>query len=225
MLYTAIGDGGGGGDPLRNAQNLGTLLGKLIRIDPRHHAAGRGYSIPRGNPYRAPGGARGEIYGYGLRNPFRFSFDRRTGNLALTDVGQDAVEEVNFLRRRRGRKTVRPGVNFGWSFFEGRSRYRAGDPRGRVLFPALQEFHSAGNCSIIGGYVVRDPRLVGVRGRYVYGDLCNAPLRRALLRHPRARGKRTLGPAVGMLDSFGQDGRGRIYAVSLEGAIFRLISF
>jgi len=221
MLYAAIGDGGGGGDPFNNAQNLGTLLGKLIRIDPRP-TRGRRYRIPRGNPFRSPGGARGEIYGYGLRNPYRFSFDRRTGNLALSDVGQSEVEEVNFLRRRRGRRTVRPGVNFGWSFFEGRRRFKSGSPRGRVLFPALQQFQPD-FCSIIGGYVVRDPQLVGLRGRYVYGDLCNPRLHRALLRHPRARGKRRTALRVSQLVSFGEDGRGRVYAMSLDGPVYRLV--
>ncbi len=222
MLYAAIGDGGGGGDPFNNAQNLGTLLGKLIRIDPRP-TRGRRYRIPRGNPFRSPGGARGEIYGYGLRNPYRFSFDRRTGNLALSDVGQSEVEEVNFVRRFRGRSAPRAGVNFGWSVFEGRRRFKSGTARNH-LRPALQRFHGRdGVCSITGGYVVRDRKLIGLRGRYIYGDLCVSRLRHARLRHPSARGDRASGLRVASLVSFGEDAFGRVYAVSLDGPVYRRV--
>jgi glucose/arabinose dehydrogenase len=222
MLYAAIGDGGGGGDPFNNAQNLGTLLGKLIRIDPLP-TRGRRYRIPRGNPFRSPGGARGEIYGYGLRNPYRFSFDRRTGNLALSDVGQSEVEEVSFVRRFRGRSAPRAGVNFGWSVFEGRRRFKSGTARNH-LRPALQRFHRRdGVCSITGGYVVRDRKLIGLRGRYIYGDLCVSRLRHARLRHPSARGDRASGLRVASLVSFGEDAFGRVYAVSLDGPVYRLV--
>ena len=223
MLYTGFGDGGGGGDPDRAAQNRGVLPGKLLRIDPRHRQAGRGYAIPKDNPFAGRRGIRGEIYAYGLRNPFRFSFDRLKGSLTVGDVGQDAVEEVDFVRNRRGRgRAPRGGYNFGWSVFEGRSRFRAGSAPGHVP-PVVQHLHSGGYCSVIGGYVIRD-RSLGRRfyGKYVYGDLCNPRLRLAALRPGRASADRTLGPRVSQLDSFGEDGVGHVYALSLSGPVYRL---
>ena len=217
-LYIGFGDGGGGGDPDRNAQDLSTLLGKLLRISPR---PGGGYSIPRDNPFRDRPDARGEIFAYGLRNPYRFSFDRRTDDLTLTDVGQDAVEEVNFLAADRRLRRPRGGVNFGWNAFEGRQRYSSSSAPGH-LPPVLERLHTQGACSITGGYVIRDRSLGSLRGAYVYGDLCDSRLRVARLRSGRARGDRPLGPRVPTLVSFGEDGRGRVYATSLDGGVFRL---
>jgi glucose/arabinose dehydrogenase len=220
MLYAAFGDGGGGGDPDRNAQSLRRLLGKMLRIDPR---PGGGYRIPRGNPFVRRAGARDEIYAYGFRNPWRFSFDRRRGHLAIGDVGESAVEEIDFVRNRPGgRRAPRGGYNFGWSVFEGRRRFRSGRARGHVR-PVIQRGHGAGYCSIIGGYVIRDRSLGrGLYGRYLYGDLCRSSLRIARLRSGRVRRDRALGPRVRSLVSFGEDARGRIYAVSLGGAVYRL---
>jgi glucose/arabinose dehydrogenase len=123
MLYAGFGDGGGSGDPDRNAQNLGALLGKLVRIDPR---PGGGYRVARDNPFRGRSGARGEVFAYGLRNPYRFSFDRATGDLAIGDVGESEVEEIDFLPAARGARRPRGGANFGWSVFEGSHRFRSG---------------------------------------------------------------------------------------------------
>jgi glucose/arabinose dehydrogenase len=219
MLYAGFGDGGGGGDPDENAQNLGRMLGKLIRIDPR--AVG-GYSIPGSNPFVHRRGALKEIYAYGLRNPYRFSFDRRRGSLVIGDVGQDAVEEVDFIPGRSGGRQPRGGYNFGWDVFEGRSNYESGSAPGHI-WPVITETHDDGWCSIIGGYVIRDPSLRGTRyeGRYVYGDLCHTELRIAHLKRPRAPNRGT-GLNVSNLDSFGQDARGRVYAVSIEGPIYRI---
>lgn len=218
MLYAGFGDGGGAGDPDENAQDLSTLLGKLIRIDPR---LGGGYRIPRDNPFVARSGARGEIFAYGLRNPYRFSFDRRTGDLALSDVGQSAVEEVNFLRRARGRLRPRGGANLGWDVFEGSRDFEPGSAPGHVP-PVVERLHSDGACSITGGYVIRDRALGRLRGAYVYGDLCDSRLRIARLRPGGATGQRALGPQVPQLVSFGEDGRGRVYAISLAGRVLRL---
>ena len=216
MLYAGTGDGGGGGDPLGNGQNLGSLLGKLLRIDPRP-AGGRPYRIPAGNPFAGRGGARAEIYAYGLRNPYRFSFDRRTGALTVADQGQDRLEEVNFLRRGRG-----GGANFGWNRFEGRSRFASGPAPGHVP-PVLQRPHSQGYCSITGGYVVRDRALGSLYGRYVYSDLCTGVLRSSRLSPRRARDDRPLGGLkVSSPVSFGEDGRGRVYVTSIEGRVYRL---
>jgi glucose/arabinose dehydrogenase len=220
MLYMGFGDGGSEGDPHRNGQNRGRLLGKLLRLDP---LAGGGYRIPRSNPFVGRSG-RDEIYAYGLRNPWRFSFDRRHGHLTIGDVGQDEIEEIDFVRNRRGPgHAPRGGYNFGWSVFEGRHRFRPGRAPGHVP-PVLQHSHAGGYCGIIGGYVVRD-RGLGRRlyGRYVYGDLCRAGLRVARLRPRRATGDRSLGVRVSELVSFGEDARGRLYAVSLRGPVYRIV--
>jgi hypothetical protein len=221
MLYMGFGDGGGGDDPDDNAQNLGKLLGKLLRIDPK---PGGGYQVPRDNPFVGRPGARSEIFAYGLRNPYRFSFDRRTGDLALADVGQDAVEEVDFLKASRRSRRPRGGVNFGWDGFEGRGRNPNGSEPSSAghVPPVLQRTHGQGFCSIIGGYVIRDRSLGSLYGAYVYGDLCDSKLRVARLLPGGARGDRALGPRVSNLVSFGEDAAGRVYALSLDGGVFRL---
>jgi glucose/arabinose dehydrogenase len=218
MLYAGFGDGGGGGDPDRNAQDLGELLGKIVRIDPR---PGGGYRVPRDNPFRGRAGARGEIFAYGVRNPYRFSFDRATGDLTIGDVGESAVEEIDFLPAVPGSRRPRGGANLGWSVFEGGRRFRSGRAPGHVR-PAIERTHDRGSCSIAGGYVIRDRGMGALRGSYVYGDLCDPALRIARLRAGGASGDRALGPRVGQLVSFGEDARGRVYAVSLEGGVFRL---
>lgn len=217
-LYVAFGDGGGSGDPDENAQDLsGNLLGKMIRIVPR---ANGGYSVPRDNPF-VGGTGRDEIFAYGLRNPYRFSFDRATGDLSIGDVGQEEVEEIDYLPvAARGRRP-RGGVNFGWDVFEGRRTYEEGSAPGH-LPPVLQRLRSTGSCSIIGGYVIRDPSLGSLRGAYVYGDLCDSRLRVGRLRPGTAENDRALGPKVSSLVSFGEDGRGRVHAVSLNGGVFKL---
>ena len=220
LLYIATGDGGGANDrhgPRGNAQDLGSLLGKILRIDPRP-AGGAPYRVPPSNPFAGRAGLRGEIYSYGLRNPWRFSFDRATGDLAIGDVGQNVVEEVNYVRRGRGR-----GANFGWRPLEGRRRNVRGEEAPGAVPPVLQKSHAAGWCSITGGYVVRDPGLRALRGRYVYGDFCRGQVRVATLRRAGARRDRALGvPRIGSLSSFGEDARGRIYVVSLGGPVYRL---
>ena len=216
-LYAGIGDGGGAGDPHRHGQSLGTLLAKLLRIDPRAPSGGRPYGV-KGNPFVSRGGARPEIWAYGLRNPWRFSFDRKTGDLVIADVGQDTEEEIDFARRGAGR-----GANYGWNVFEGRRRFSSGSAPGAVR-PRVVHDHSAGYCSITGGYVVRDRALGTLYGRYVYGDLCKSALRSVKLgRRKGASGDRKLGVSVRDLVSFGEDARGRLYAVSLDGGVFRLV--
>jgi glucose/arabinose dehydrogenase len=211
-LYAGIGDGGSAGDPHNHGQSLNTRLAKLLRIDPRH---GGRYSV-KGNPFVGRSGAKKEIWAYGLRNPWRFSFDRATGDLVIGDVGQDAVEEIDFARRGTGR-----GANYGWNVFEGTSRFRGGSAPGAVR-PRVTHTHSDGYCSITGGYVVRDKSL-SLNGRYVYGDLCHAELRSVKLgRSGGASGDRGIGLSVQNLVSFGEDARGRVYAVSLAGPVYRL---
>jgi glucose/arabinose dehydrogenase len=222
LLYIGLGDGGGGNDQhgsRGNAQNLGSLFGKILRIDP-HASGGRPYTVPPSNPFVGRAGARGEVYSYGLRNPWRFSFDRATGALSIGDVGQNAVEEVDAVRRGGGR-----GANFGWRPWEGRRRLFDESAPG-AIFPVIQKTHDAGWCSVTGGYVVRDPGVPALRGRYVYGDFCQGVLRSARLRPGGARGDRAIAgvPNVDQLSSFGEDARGRVYVVSLSGPVYRLAS-
>ncbi len=224
LLYLGTGDGGSGGDPPNNAQNRDSLLGKLLRIDPRP-SGGRPYSIPAGNPIAGRRG-RGEIYSYGLRNPFRFSFDTATDGrprIAIADVGQDRFEELDYATVAAAR-----GANFGWDAFEGVSRYRdenSGTPDpGGTTKPIFAYPHSrAGSCSIIGGYVVRDRRLPTLAGRYVYADLCEGQLRSLIPHLHRAAHDRRLGLSVSTPSSFGEDTHGHIYVASLDGPVYRLV--
>ena len=217
LLYLATGDGGNFEEPSANAQRKGNLLGKLLRIDPTPKRRGgkRGYGIPGSNPLVGKAG-RGEIYARGLRNPFRFSFDR--GRVLIGDVGQDRREEVDVETVRSAR-----GANFGWNVYEGTKRFSKGDI-GRHAKPAFQYAHKGGACSIVGGYVVRDPKLTRLRGRYVYGDYCSGELRSLRVNGTRAGGDRSLGlgPRPGIV-SFGLDARARLHVIELEsGRISRL---
>jgi len=217
-LYVGFGDGGGSYDRhgrIGNGQDLGTWLGKILRIDPRPRG-GRPYSVPSDNPFVGRAGARPEIYWWGLRNPWRFSFDRRTGDVAIADVGQDRVEEVDFLRRGTG-----AGANFGWRAWEGTERVDDGVKARAPVFPVLEYTHAGGNCSITGGYVVRDPRIPALRGRYLYADFCAGRLLSARLALPRARDRRPLGRSVPGPTSFGEDLAGRVYVVSQSGPVYR----
>jgi glucose/arabinose dehydrogenase len=226
LLYFGTGDGGSGGDPPNNAQNKDVLLGKLLRINPRP-SAGKPYSVPANNPFVGRPG-RDEIYSYGLRNPFRFSFDTSSAKqprIAIGDVGQNQFEEVDYTT-----VTAAAGANFGWDAREGFSKYEdensgTSDPGGTVK-PIFAYSHSrgGGSCSIIGGYVVRDPRLRGLRGRYVYADLCEGQLRSLVPHLKRASGDRKLGLHVETPSSFGEDDQQRLYVASLEGPVYRFVS-
>jgi glucose/arabinose dehydrogenase len=215
LLYAGVGDGGSEGDPSRNGQKLSTDLAKILRIDP-HAGGGRPFQVPADNPFAGRAGARPEIWAYGLRNPWRFSFDRKTGALVIGDVGQDTQEEVDFAARGTSR-----GANYGWSVFEGTRHYNAGSAPG-ARRPAFVRTHSAGWCAITGGYVVRDRSLRGVYGHYVYGDLCKSGLRSVVLGAGAAHGDRALGVSVAQLVSFGEDAAGHVYAVSLNGPVYRI---
>jgi glucose/arabinose dehydrogenase len=219
-LYIGIGDGGGAGDQhgaRGNGQNLGTLLGKILRIDPKASGS-RPYTIPADNPFVKRAGAKGEIYSFGLRNPWRFSFDRSTGDLTIGDVGQDKIEEIDFVREGKGR-----GANFGWRPFEGNDRFAPGEGAAGAIRPVITERHSDGNCSITGGVVIRDPKLPAWRGRYVFGDFCRGVIQTAVLSSGRARSLTDRKLKVSQLSSFGEDARGRVYATSLDGPVYRFV--
>jgi len=224
LLYFGTGDGGSGGDPPNNAQNKEVLLGKLLRIDPRP-AGGRPYSVPGSNPFVGKPG-RDEIYSYGLRNPFRFSFDTvsaKQPRIAIGDVGQNQIEELDYTT-----VAAASGANFGWDAFEGFAPYRdensgTADPGGTTR-PIFAYPHSrGGSCSVIGGYVVRDRSLRSLYRRYVYTDLCEGQLRSLVPHLKRAGGDRRLGLAVESPTSFGEDDAHHLYVASLSGPVFRLV--
>jgi glucose/arabinose dehydrogenase len=199
LLYVGMGDGGSAGDPGNRAQNLATRLGKLLRTDPS----------------TAP--SRWSIAGYGLRNPWRFSFDRRTGALWIGDVGQGAREEID--RRTRAQLTRR--WNYGWPVFEGTQRFKnASLNRNAPLVEPVHEYgHEAGRCSVTGGYVYRGSAVPAARGRYFFGDFCTGEV--WSLRGAEARKEPFRVPS---LSSFGEDGNGELYLTSLEGSVYRLTS-
>ncbi|HJQ24715.1 MAG TPA: PQQ-dependent sugar dehydrogenase [Blastocatellia bacterium] len=209
-LYIGMGDGGSGNDPGNRAQNLNELLGKILRIDVDHTSGSQGYSAPVDNPFFGSTAGRDEIYAYGLRNPWRFSFDRATGELYVADVGQSAREEVDIVRR---------GRNYGWRIFEG--TLCSGNDAALCAVvqaePPIAEYgHSNGRCSITGGYVYRGTRGSLPAGAYVYGDYCSGEI--FLL-----QGSQTtlLEDTALHITSFGEDEAGEVYVVAQEGTIYR----
>jgi len=217
MLLIGVGDGGGANDPGNRAQDLGALQGKILRIDP-HPAGGRPYGIPKDNPFTNRPTARPEVWAYGLRNPWRFSFDPATGDLYVGDVGQDAVEEVDAVPPER-----QAGANYGWRVFEGRRRHteeRISSPD-RVVTPVHTFGHDSGHCSVTGGFVYHGS-VAALRDRYVFGEYCTGDLwsfpagtadRPAVTRLPFRGGRTT---------SFGVDAAGELYVCSAGGEVWRI---
>jgi glucose/arabinose dehydrogenase len=214
-LYVGLGDGGSGGDPLGNGQSLSTLLGKILRISPTPEAS-RPYAIPPDNPFVGTDGARPQIWAYGLRNPWRFSFDRQTGDLWIGDVGQSAWEEVD--RQPAGSNG---GENYGWNVMEGDHPYAGGSSAGMTA-PVYEYPHVNGRCSITGGYVYRGSAIPDLFGWYVFADFCVGRLE-AIRLHDGDLQHVFLGPTLPNLSSFGQDGAGELYALSLSGEVDRLV--
>jgi glucose/arabinose dehydrogenase len=213
MLWIGLGDGGSSGDPGNRAQDLGTLLGKMLRIDPRP-SGGLPYTIPADNPFVGRAGARGEIWSYGLRNPWRYSFDRGTGDLWIGDVGQGDWEEIDLARA--GSKG---GENWGWPHEEGAHRYE-----GRTPFPGavrpVHEYSLQGDaCAVTGGFVYRGKRLPSLVGQYVFADACIGELRALVPPDWRVR---SLDLRAGFVASFAEDLDGELYVLSLDGPVYRL---
>lgn len=220
-LYISTGDGGNGDDePQDQARKKTTLLGKILRIIPRPRP-GKPHGIPAGNPFAdGPGGNRDEIYSYGLRNPWRFSFDRISGRrarLVIADVGQSQREEVDYVTRSGAR-----GANFGWPEFEGTLDHDLSRPGTDPPVGPIHEYTHADGCAITGGYVVRDARLGTLYRRYLYGDYCAGQLRSLVPHLNGATRDRALGPTVSHLSSFGEDRAGHLYAASHYGPVYRL---
>jgi glucose/arabinose dehydrogenase len=218
LLYVGTGDGGCVDDCHDNARHLNVLLGKILRINPakRRH---RAYTVPSTNPYVGRRG-RDEIYSYGLRNPWRFSFNSANGNLAIGDVGQNRVEEIDYTTRNGAK-----GANFGWPQWEGdliNDPSRPGpDPPRKPIFTYTHSARSA--CAVIGGYVVHARDLGSLRGRYLYTDLCNGDIRSLVPRVSGASGDADTGLAVSSPTSFGEGVGGRIYIASLDGPVYHLV--
>ena len=215
FLYIAMGDGGSGGDPLKNGQNLGALLGKLLRIDvesdPGH------VRIPGTNPFVNTAGARGEIWAYGLRNPWRFSFDRATADLWIADVGQDTYEEVDFQQA-----SSRGGENYGWNLMEGLHCYLPGCVQQGLTLPIVEYTHDGGNCSVTGGFVYRGRLSPGMRGIYLYGDYCSGRIW-GIERQVGGWSNRVLLSSGFLIPTFGEDEGGEVYVANAgDGAIYRI---
>jgi len=215
FLYVALGDGGSGNDPQGNGQNLNTLLGKLLRIDVSGET---GYKVPADNPFVGRQGARGEIWAYGLRNPWRFSFDKATGDLWLADVGQNSREEVDIITK---------GGNYGWSIMEGIECRGGGNCSRDGLLPPVVDYSSTGaDCSITGGFVYRGSQVGGLQGAYVYGDYCSGKIW-ALRTEGFVRSEnRQIGTAGFSISSFAQGGDGEIYVLQHTengGGIYQLV--
>jgi glucose/arabinose dehydrogenase len=197
-LYVGLGDGGGQGDPDGNAQNPGVLLGKIVRIDVR---------VPR---------PRAEVWALGLRNPWRFSFDRESGDVWIGDVGGSVLEEIN--RSPAGAK----GVNYGWDRMEGTHRTGEGPPPDGHVPPVHEYARQAGNCAVTGGYVYRGRAIAGLRGFYLFGDFCRGEVH--ALRADRPGDATPLGLHVPSLASFGEDGEGELYVLSLQGDVSKVVA-
>lgn len=214
MLYVSIGDGGGGGDPFETGQDLTTPLGALLRLDPTGDAA----VAPPDNPFVGRSGAAEEIVAYGLRNPYRFSFDEVGGHVWIADVGQNTREEIN-----RVAIDDLPGANFGWNLMEGTLEFAGPEPDDHV--PPVYEYDTGGaeGCSVTGGYVYRGEAVPELTGVYLYADFCNGEIRGLLV---DAAGEVTeqagLGIDGGQVVGFARDGDGEVYVLDLGGRLLRI---
>ncbi|MGK2948326.1 MAG: PQQ-dependent sugar dehydrogenase [Acidimicrobiales bacterium] len=220
-LYVGLGDGGSGGDPAGNGQDPSTLLGSILRIDPEQpDLEGPPYAIPAGNPFDGEDG-RAEIWLYGVRNPWRFSFDHSTGDLWVADVGQNAFEEINRLSADGGFDAGR-GANLGWNEMEATHPFDGGEnPDGAVL--PIFEYGRDDGCSVTGGYVYRGEEIPGLVGTYLYADLCVPGLRGLQLDSGTVIDTRTWDLPVEQAYSFGQDDDGELYVLLGSGPVLKLI--
>lgn len=221
-LFIGMGDGGGAGDPGNRARNIDSLLGKMLRIDVNGTSGSRQYRIPASNPYVGRAGAD-EIYSRGLRNPWRWSFDRKTADLWIGDVGQGRYEEIDRSTTTTGRGK---GADYGWKVMEGRACYSPASgcsTAGKVL-PVVAYNHSAGDCSVIGGYVYRGTVQTSLIGRYLFGDFCTGRIWSisAGARAPAPRGL-FLDTSL-MLTSFGEGEDGELYVTATDGSVRHIVA-
>ena len=212
-LYIGMGDGGSGGDPQRNAQNINTMLGKMLRIDVVGKDA---YTIPGDNPF-AMGGGRQEIWALGLRNPWRYSFDRLNGDLFIADVGQNQWEEVNYVPAGSP-----PGLNFGWHYREGTHAFAGTIPAGLELVDPVYEYGRADGCSVTGGFVYRGELLPEFYGIYLFGDYCTGSVWGLLGAADGQWRVERLFQLNANISSFGEDAEGELYLLDHRGGLYRL---
>jgi glucose/arabinose dehydrogenase len=206
MLYAALGDGGGAGDPLGNGQNFNSLLGGMIRIDVDH---GDPYAIPADNPFVGQAGRRAELWAKGLRNPWRYAFDNSTGLLYIADVGQGEREEVDVVDAGSG------GLNYGWNITEGTTCYNASSCNKTGLTdPVFDYTHDAGACSITGGYVYRGTAIDGLQGHYLYSDYCAGFLKSFRYSNGTVLDQKDWGITAQSVTSFGRDIDGELYLLA-----------
>lgn len=216
FLYVGMGDGGSGGDPGNRAQNLLDPLGKLLRID----VDAEPYATPPSNPYAHRDDARPEIWASGLRNPWRFSFDRATGDLWLADVGQGEWEEINFQPA-----ASIGGENYGWRLMEGTHCFNPATAcnDGTLTLPVIEYGHTEGACSVTGGYVYRGARSPRLAGTYLYADFCNGRIFGATRGESGSVATRMLFDAPFLIATFGEDSRGEVYVADFSnGVLYRL---
>jgi glucose/arabinose dehydrogenase len=213
MLYFGLGDGGSGGDPLGNGQNLQTLLGKMLRIDVDHTAGTKPYAIPADNPFASGGGLQ-EIWAYGFRNPWRFSFDNATGRLFVADVGQDAFEEIDIVTK---------GANYGWNIMEGSHCFNpsSGCNMSGLTLPIIDYAHSEGD-TVIGGYLYRGSLIPALQGAYIFGDFSNGKVWMLQETTPGSWTRTQLLSTGKPISSFGRDEAGELYAVDYSGSVLQV---
>ena len=219
-LYAGTGDGGSAGDPSGNAQNTNVLLGKLLRLDVNASTVAQPYAIPPGNPFAGMPGARGEIWAYGLRNPWRYAFDMPAQLLYIADVGQANREEVDV------RPVGQAGNNYGWNIMEGAHCYNSSScTQAALVLPAIEYGHdTAGGCSITGGYVYRGTALPELAGHYLYSDYCSGWLKSFSYSNGTASAVTDWGITnVGNILSFGQDAQNELYMLSGTGKVYKVV--
>ncbi|RJG11293.1 PQQ-dependent sugar dehydrogenase [Massilia cavernae] len=220
FLYLGTGDGGGAGDPLRNGQNVNSLLGKLLRIDVNNTTVGQRYAIPSSNPFVGQSGRRGEIWAYGLRNPWRFAFD--SSGLYIADAGQDRREEVDIAALSQA------GLNYGWNTMEGTLCFNATScNQAGLTLPAFEYDHGptdTGGCSVIGGFVYRGKAIPELAGRYFFSDFCGGYLKSFQAGGGGVRELANWGiPNIGNVVSFGRDNDGELYIIGQDGRVHKII--
>jgi glucose/arabinose dehydrogenase len=215
-LYVGLGDGGSAGDPHRNGQNLNTLLGKILRVRPTPGGP-KPYVVPKDNPFAGRSGARGEIWAYGMRNPWRFTFDRVKGDLWIGDVGQNEWEEIDMQPAGAA-----GGRNYGWNLTEGNHSYNGGSPPSNWMRPVYEYSHASGGCAVIGGFVYRGTAIHGLWGAYLFSDNCLGGVAALRIRSGRVVSERGMGVKVSSPSSFGEDANGELYLLSLSGGVYRL---
>jgi glucose/arabinose dehydrogenase len=220
FLYITTGDGGGGGDPFANAENLNSLSGKILRINVNRSCGKKHYCIPASNPFAKSTTKKRQIFDWGLRNPWRVSVDRATGRLWIADVGQDVWEEINHVRQVGGK-------DFGWSCREGRASYNSsrcsiGGSARHMTGPVHVYNHDSGRCAVIGGFAYHGPKRPFAHGLYVYGDYCTGEVW-ALEQSGGSWSNAKVGDIGGSLTGFGEGDSGEIYAVTQSGTLYHVV--